>query len=135
MPATKSFLLNSTYNLREAFWAFLALLVIALINGMQQWEERKMSVENSTAELQCTLKLDPSQTVKMQEITYEYYDQMAKAYSRYFFNTAKCEDAVRTLQQRRNQTMLQLLNANQRATWQHLYTNCNNRPSASIITN
>ncbi|HEY9049118.1 MAG TPA: hypothetical protein VIN08_24625 [Ohtaekwangia sp.] len=126
MPATKSFLLNPSYNLKEAVWAFSALLIIALINLMQQWEERKISVEHSTAELQCTLKLDASQTVKMQEITYEYYDQMAKAYSKYFFNTEKCEDEVRQLQKRREQTVFKVLNANQRATWQHLYTSCNN---------
>jgi hypothetical protein len=126
MARTKSILLNPKSNLKEAFWVFLSLVIIGAINLGQQWEERRFSVEYFTAELQCMLKLDQSQTQQMQQINYEFYDKTLKAYTDNLFDASQCSSEIQMLREKRDATMLQVLNDKQKNTWKTLfvYTNC-----------
>jgi hypothetical protein len=128
MARTKSILLNPKSNLKEAFWVFLSLVIIGAINLGQQWEERRFSVEYFTAELQCMLKLDQSQTQQMQQINYEFYDKTLKAYTDNLFDASQCSSEIQMLREKRDATMLQVLNDKQKNTWKTLfvYTNCRN---------
>ncbi|SKC41897.1 hypothetical protein [Ohtaekwangia koreensis] len=128
MAPTKSILLNPKSNLKEAFWVFLSLAIIGAINLGQQWEERRFSVEYFTAELQCMLKLDQSQTQQMQQINYDFYDKTLKAYTDNLFDASQCSSEIQMLREKRDATMLQVLNDKQKSTWKTLfvYTNCRN---------
>ena len=128
MARTKSILLNPKSNWKEAFWVFLSLVIIGAINLGQQWEERRFSVEYFTAELQCMLKLDQSQTQQMQQINYEFYDKTLKAYTDNLFDASQCSSEIQMLREKRDATMLQVLNDKQKNTWKTLfvYTNCRN---------
>lgn len=114
--------------MKEAFWVFLSLAIIGAINLGQQWEERRFSVEYFTAELQCMLKLDQSQTQQMQQINYDFYDKTLKAYTDNLFDASQCSSEIQMLREKRDATMLQVLNDKQKSTWKTLfvYTNCRN---------
>jgi hypothetical protein len=64
-------------NLKEALTACLGCSLIGLINLGLHWEERTAFVENITWELQSQLTLSKSQTQKIMEINYEFYDAIS----------------------------------------------------------
>jgi hypothetical protein len=65
-------------NLKEALLACLGFCIIGLFNLGFHFEERTAFVENITWELQSQLTLSDSQTLKIMEINYEFYDAVSK---------------------------------------------------------
>lgn len=98
-------------NLKEALLACLGFSVIGLFNLGFHWEERTAFVENITWELQSQLTLSESQTLKIMEINYEFYDAVSN------MKQQGTDEQVTRLISDKNRKIMKVLNEDQQREW------------------
>ena len=102
-------------NLKEALLACLGFSIIGLFNLGFNWEERSAFVENITWELQSQLTLTKSQTQKIMEINYEFYDAVSNAQQDTDDNILP--EQINLLIIDKNRKIMNVLNENQQREW------------------
>ena len=98
-------------NLKEALLACLGFSVIGLFNLGFHWEERTAFVENITWELQSQLTLSESQTLKIMEINYEFYDAVSN------MKQQGTDAQITRLISDKNIKIMKVLNEDQQQEW------------------
>ena len=98
-------------NLKEALLACLGFSIIGLFNLGFNWEERSAFVENITWELQSQLTLTKSQTQKIMEINYEFYDAVSTMEHR------DTEEQLNRLISDKNKKIMEVLSEDQQQEW------------------
>ena len=98
-------------NLKEALLASLGFSVIGLFNLGFHWEERSSFVENITWELQNQLTLTRSQTQRIMEINYEFYDAVS------CMEHSGTEQQLPKLISDKNKKIMNVLNEDQQREW------------------
>lgn len=107
-------------NLKEALIACLGFSIIGLLNVGLSWEERTAFVENMTWELQSQLTLSKSQTQRIMEINYEFYDAVSMVQQR---NAEKkiLGDQIDLLIIDKNRKIMSVLSDDQQREWLKSY--------------
>jgi hypothetical protein len=103
-------------NLKEALIACLGFSIIGLFNLGFHWGERTAFVENITWELQSQLTLSKSQTQKIMEINYEFYDAISNAQKQSSKHDV-LEERINLLIIDKNRKIMSVLNEDQRREW------------------
>jgi hypothetical protein len=103
-------------NLKEALIACLGFSIIGLVNLGFHWEERTAFVENITWELQNQLTLSKSQTQKIMEINYEFYDAISKVQQQ-SSKHAVLDEQINLLITDKNRKIMSVLNEDQQREW------------------
>jgi hypothetical protein len=103
--------LKSLTNLREAFFVFLALTVIALFNAGQAWERQEISMHYATLEINQMLSLDDTQVDRIRAIYATCEAEIARTRNE---NSKSGEEKLRRLLNERNKLIMEVLNENQK---------------------
>ena len=103
-------------NLKEALIACLGFSIIGLLNVGLSWEERTAFVENITWELQSQLTLSKSQTKRIMEINYEFYDAVSIVQQRGIENEILGEQ-IDLLITDKNRKIMGVLSEDQQREW------------------
>jgi len=98
-------------NLKEALLACLGFSMIGLFNLGFHFEERTAFVENITWELQSQLTLSESQTLKIMEINYEFYDAVSN------MEKQGADEQITRLISDKNRKIMKILNKDQQKEW------------------
>jgi hypothetical protein len=107
-------------NLKEALFACLGFSIIGLFNLGFHWEERTAFVENITWELQSQLALSQSQTIKIMEINYEFYDAVSNVRQENV-NDLILDKQINKLIMEKNRKIMGVLNEEQQREWMKNY--------------
>ena len=91
--------------------ACLGFSIIGLVNLGFHWEERTAFVENITWELQSQLTLSKSQTLKIKEINYEFYDAVSR------MEKQGTDEHINQLIDDKNRKIMKVLNEDQQQEW------------------
>lgn len=108
----------------EAFLTFLILAIIAVTETGMRWEqqygERRLMVEYVNSELTDVLRLSEHQARQISEINYLYYDRISEVYLASFRDTDVFSNEMRAITEKRDRTIMKLLNERQKDAWRHL---------------
>lgn len=83
---------------------------MGLCFAVQQWEDRRFSVECITAEVKDLYRLDAGQARRIQEINYDFYDRVNKASLHYLLNEEACEKEIERLTLEKNEAVMSVVN-------------------------
>ena len=103
--------MKKNLNLKEALLACLGFSIIGLFNLGFHFEERTAFVENITWELQSQLTLSESQTLKIMEINYEFYDEVSN------LERKGTDEQITRLINDKNRKIMNVLNEDQQREW------------------
>jgi len=103
-------------NLKEALIACLGFSLIGLFNLWLHWEERASFVQNITWEIQSQLTLSKTQTQKIMEINYEFYDAISKAEQQSSKHNV-IDNQINLLIMAKNKKIMSILNEDQQRQW------------------
>lgn len=95
--------------------------MIGLFNLGLHWEARTAFVENITWELQSQLTLSRSQTLKIMEINYDFYDEISKVSNGDDFENKIIDDQISRLISDKNRKIMNVLNEDQQLKWVRSY--------------
>ncbi|MBL0739621.1 hypothetical protein [Chryseolinea lacunae] len=101
--------MNLQTHLRDAVWILCTFATMGLCFAVQQWEDRKFSVACITAEVQGLYNLDEVQARLIQQINYDFYDEVSKASIHHLFDEQKCEQEIETLTQKKNAAVMKVV--------------------------
>jgi len=76
---------------------------------VEQWEDRRFSVECITAEVQDLYRLDATQATRIKQINYDFYDRVSKASFHYLLNEQACEQEIEKLTQEKNEAIMRVV--------------------------
>jgi hypothetical protein len=107
-------------NLKDALIACLGFSIIGLFNLGFHWEERTAFVENITWELQSQLTLSKSQTQKIMEINYAFYDAISTVQKQSSKHDL-VEEQINLLIIDKNRKIMSVLNEDQQREWLNGY--------------
>lgn len=111
-------------RIKEAFLTFVILIMIAMaeigLRWEQQYGERRLVVEYVNSELTNVLRLSEHQAKQISEINYSYYDRISEAYLASFRDTDVFSNEMRAITEKRDRTIMKLLNERQKDAWRHL---------------
>lgn len=114
--------LNQHSNFREALCACLCFTFIGLFNVGLRWEERSAIVKQITWELQSQLTLSESQTLRIMEINYEFYDAISKVPDLKYGEYEMVDEKINHLITLKNKKIMKILNEDQQLKWLKSYS-------------
>lgn len=82
---------------------------MGLCFAVQQWEDRKFSVACITAEVQGLYNLNEGQARLIQQINYDFYDEVSKTSLQHLFDEKQCEQEIETLTQKKNAAVMKVV--------------------------